>query len=264
MLSNAHQNLGDVLGNPEDLNLGDNAGALFHYRKAVGISEAIAAADRQDVRARDDLAGAYRGLASVLLEEGPAEALRYYQQAVAILEELSAAEPSKTTYRLDVALTQMGAGEALHRLGRNQEALQKLAPALAVVKSLADADANELSLPAAVGRIHRDTGDALLASGDETGAREHYRQALAVAEELARRASSNLYYRRQHAEALESLGRYYGTLARRRPELKTEALEWLQRSLAIWQDWKRRNVAMPYAGVREGQVATLIASIDKL
>jgi hypothetical protein len=53
-------------------------------------------------------------------------------------------------------------------------------------------------------------------------------------------------------------------LAARRPELKTEARLWFRKSLAIWQDWKRRKVGAPYAGVREAQVTALIASIDRV
>jgi hypothetical protein len=52
-------------------------------------------------------------------------------------------------------------------------------------------------------------------------------------------------------------------LAGRRPELKTEARSRLQESLAIWQDWKRRNVGSPYAAARQSRVGALIASIDK-
>jgi len=104
----------------------------------------------------------------------------------------------------------------------------------------------------------------LLAVRDDRGAHENYRQALAVTEELIRRAPSSLYFQRQHADTFETLGRYYRALARRRPELKLEARQWLQKSLAIWRDWRRRGVGSPYAGMRERQVTALIAAIDKM
>jgi tetratricopeptide (TPR) repeat protein len=216
------------------------------------------------VRARNDLAGLYGSFASILLEEQPAEALELYQQAAAICDELSAAEPSNTAYRLDVALTWMGIGESLHKLGRNGEAISMLERALEIRESLAGADPNDLSLTAAAGRMHRDLADVLLAGGETTRARESYQQALAAGEELIRRAPSNLYFQRQHADALESLGLYYRTLARSRPEHRPEARQWLEKSQAVWQDWTRRNVATPYAGVRERRVAALIASIDAM
>ena len=66
------------------------------------------------------------------LEERPEEALKLYQRAAMISEELSAAEPSNTNYRQHFALSQMGIGESLHKLGKNREALQKLTQALEI------------------------------------------------------------------------------------------------------------------------------------
>src|SRR5262249_37141958 len=264
MLSAAHQNLGDVLGNPDDLNLGDQIGAISHYRTAIAIDEALAAADPQDVRARDGLADTYRGFGAILVEGQPAEAHKLNRQAVAISEGLSKAEPSNTKYRHDVALGKMGSGEALHKLGKNREALQELAPALELMKALSGTMVNQISLIGDVGRIHRDIGNVLLVSGDEEGALEHYRQAVAETEELARRAPSNLYFQRQHADSLEALGRYYLRLAQRQRELKKEARSWLQRGLAVWQDWTRREVATPYAAARQDQATRYLASCDRL
>ena len=178
-------------------------------------------------------------------------------------EELSAANPSNTNYREDAAFSQMGIGECLYRLGRHREALRKLGSRSGSDEISRQRGARSASLMGDVGRIHRDMGNVLLAMGDETGAHENYRLALAATEELIRRAPSSLYFQRQNADALESLGRYYATLARRRPEFKTEARAWLQKSLAVWQDWTRRKIGAPYAGVRERQVAALIASLDK-
>jgi hypothetical protein len=104
----------------------------------------------------------------------------------------------------------------------------------------------------------------LLASGDEKSAETNYREALTVAEGLAQRAPSSLYLRRQHADALESLGRHYSALARHRPEFRAEARHWLQKSLTVWQDCTRRNIAAPYASKRAAAVVAMIASIDRM
>jgi tetratricopeptide (TPR) repeat protein len=113
------------------------------------------------------------------------------------------------------------------------------------VKAIVAADPDEITWVASVARIYRDIGDASLAQGDEKRALEHYNQALATTEDLIRRAPPNLYFQGYRADALESLGRYYVKLSTRRPELKTQARLWLRQSLAVWQDWKRRNVAAP-------------------
>jgi tetratricopeptide (TPR) repeat protein len=119
MLAAAHKNLGDILGNPDDLNCGDRRAAVSHYLAAIEIAEALAASDRQDVRARDDLAGAYRGLGTILLEEQPQRALKLHQQAAAISQEISVVDPSNMKYRRDIGLARMGIGECLYKLGRN-------------------------------------------------------------------------------------------------------------------------------------------------
>lgn len=78
MVGDAHENLGDLMGNPDDLNFGDSAAAISHYRTAVEIFETIAAADRNDMRAKDNLAGVCRNFGMIQLAENPAEALKLY------------------------------------------------------------------------------------------------------------------------------------------------------------------------------------------
>jgi tetratricopeptide (TPR) repeat protein len=270
-LANAHQSLANILGNPDELNLGDRSGALSHASTAIETFEAIAASDRHDVRARGDLAGGYYSLAAILLEAAPAEALRSYQQAATISKELSTDEPSNTSFRRDLAMAEMGIGEALHRLGKNREALQKLTPALELIKSVVAASPDRPSLIEVVARLHRDIGNTLLALRDDQGALENYREALAVIEDLLRQAPSSLYSQRQRADVYESFGQYYLSAANRagsspakRGKFNVEARLWFQKSLALWQDWMSRNVATPYAASRQRQAAAYLASCDQL
>jgi hypothetical protein len=118
-------------------------------------------------------------------------------------------------------------------------------------------------LAGGVARIHRDIGNVLQASDDEKGALEHYLAGLAVTEDFLRRAPANLYFRRYRADTQEALGRYYLALAARRPELRMEARNWFQKSLALWQDWTARNLAIPYAARRQRQAAAYLASCDQ-
>jgi eukaryotic-like serine/threonine-protein kinase len=259
MMAGAHQSLANILGNPEHLNLGDRDAAILHCRTAVEVFESIAASDREDVRARDDLAGAHVSCGAILLEGQPAQALGMYQKAAAISEELSGADPSNTNYRRHRAFGHMGIGESLQKLGRNQESLQYLIPALEIMKSLAGSGTDEPSLLGEVGRIQRDIGHALLAAGDARRAHENYQQSLAATGELVRRVPSSLYFWRHHADSFEWLGRYYSSQGR-----KTEARQWLQKSLDVWRDWNRRGVAAPYAGRRERQAAALLAATERM
>jgi tetratricopeptide (TPR) repeat protein len=264
-LSNAYLNLSGVAGNPNDLNFGDRAQAISHASAAVDVAEAIAASDSQDVRARDQMAGTYKKLGEILAEGRPEEALKQYRQAARIFDDLSAAAPSNTRHRRHVIECQGGMGSVLNRLGKNRAALETLTRALEGMKSLIAVAPEDVAwIGSSLVRIYRGIGDAELALGDKEQALEHFTQALSVTEDLVRRAPANLYFQRYRADALESLGQYYATLGLSRPELKAEARQWFRKSLAVWQDWKRRNIGAPYAGMREREVTALIASIDKM
>ena len=268
-LLGAYHLLGDVLGNPHDLNLGDRSGALSNYRKAMEIGEELVAADRQDVRARGDTAGLYRHMGALLLEENPTEALNFYRRAFALSEELSDANPSNMEFRRDVGLALLGTGESLHKLGKKEEALVNLTRALERTQASIAGAPDQLAWIRTVSRAQADIGSVLLERGDVDGALESHRLGLASAEKLVERAPSNLYFQRDRADAMEGLGRHYRALAARpgvpagrRSELTAEALSWFQKSLAIWRDWTKRDVATPYAAWRQSRVAAVIASLD--
>jgi tetratricopeptide (TPR) repeat protein len=255
-LASSHENLGDILGNPDDLNFGDRAAAVSHYRVAVQMMETFAQGDPEDVRAQDDMAESYRGLGATLLEDQPAESLALYEKAAAISKTLSDADPANTDYRRDYAVGLAGEGEALRLLGRGREAIEKLTPALAHLQAVSVQLPDPVSPLVSAGRVQRDLGDALLAIGDEKGSLERYQQALATHEGTIRRVPANLYYQRQYADSMEAMARYYMAVGRR-----TEARAWLDRCSAFWQDWRRRGLALPYSTRRERQIADLLASL---
>ena len=171
-------------------------------RNAVEIYESVAAADPHDVRARDDLAGAIRRLAAILLEHRPEEAPRTSQKAAAISGGLYNAEPTNTNYRLTLAYAQSGMGESLLKLGRGKEALHLLTSARDTIQSLAETTPDDLSLVADLSRLHRSAGDVLFGRGDKTGAYNSYRQSLAATEGLVRRAPRSAHFQRNHADSL--------------------------------------------------------------
>jgi hypothetical protein len=72
------------------------------------------------------------------------------------------------------------------------------------------------------------------------------------------------------ADVLEATGAYYLALAARpgvtrarSAECKAEARSWVEKSLAIWQDWTARKIAMPYASRRLSRAMALLASIEQ-
>ncbi|MBS1830776.1 MAG: protein kinase [Acidobacteria bacterium] len=263
MLGSIHINLAILLGSSGAMNLGDRPLALSHFRSALDILSAIAASDENDMRARNELAGAYLSGGALLMDEQPAEATALYEKGTAISSTLSSADPSNPSYRYDVALGNLGAGEGLLRLGRYTAALPRLNDALKSMESLRSIPSEEVGAIGAAGRAHRSIGDALLSNGDLDGAQREYQKALAAAQELSQRFLLSLSFQQQVADSLEALGRYYRTASRRHPRFRSEARACFEKSLAIWKDWAGRQIGTPYTGVRQRQATTLIDSLGK-
>ncbi|MFN0104821.1 MAG: hypothetical protein ACKV2U_22405 [Bryobacteraceae bacterium] len=262
MYGYSHQELANLLGNPNGLNLVDPGAARNSIRLALDTFEAIAGADTRDVRARDDLAGAYRSAGAILLQDRPDESMGAYRQALAISEGLSVAEPGHYKYRRDFALSHLGIAEAIHKLGRNRmDALSHLRVAVDVLLEAVESRPDGLWLETELTRAHRVWGDVLLAIGETANAEIMYRKSLERMESLNRRAPLRLLVQSAPAQAMESLGHFYAALSRSRPALKSDAEAWLRKSLAIWRDWSRRKIAVPYAAAHERAVS---GSIERL
>jgi non-specific serine/threonine protein kinase/serine/threonine-protein kinase len=111
-LAEAYVRLGDVQGNPYKPNLGDAAGALASYCKALPIAEAAARGRAGDPRATRALAGVHAHLGDLLLlSRQNKEAAAHARLAVETLEKLVAAYPNDVDARVDLASSQEGLGD---------------------------------------------------------------------------------------------------------------------------------------------------------
>jgi non-specific serine/threonine protein kinase/serine/threonine-protein kinase len=99
-LATAYQRVGDVQGGSADANLGDYAGALASYRKALRIREMLAKARPQDAQLRQELASGYLQVGTLTSNT---EALADLHRSVDILKALTAT-------RVDPALLNQLAG----------------------------------------------------------------------------------------------------------------------------------------------------------
>jgi len=265
-----HHVFGDMLAAPDDPNLGEPAEALFHYRAAATLNEGLAKADPKDANARRNLAGSYRRVGMMLLADKPGESLQFYRKAFALSSELSSADTLNIHHRSSLASALLGIGQALHKLGKNEEALQNLARVVELQKSIEAVAPERIFLLRTTSRAYMEIGNVLLHHGEPPRALENYREGLATAERSLQRAPSSLNHALDRAELLEAMGRYHLALAgkpgiplTRRAELRAEALSFFQKELAIWQDWTRRKVAASYAARRETQTIAYLAACDQ-
>ena len=263
-----HHLFGDLLGATDDANLGEPAEALSHYRAAADVGEKLVARDANDVNPRRNLAGSYRRIGLVLLADRPAEALESYQKAVAISTAINALEPRNIHYRSALADGLLGLGQALFRLGRRPEALEKLGQALELQKSIEAAAPGQLWLLRSTSRTYLAIGNVLLDQGNTEQALANYREGLGYAERSFQHYASSLSMALDRGELLEAMGAYYLALAARpgasnsrRAAWRAEARSSYEKSLAIWQDWNARKVAIPYAERRLNRTQSILSSI---
>lgn len=153
-LAEAYSRFGDVQGNPYQPNLGDTAGALASYRKALQLAEPLARADPEDLRAARVLAQVHARTRDVLfLLRRMDEATRATRQAVAILEAAGAlrnygqvadrlerllkSDPENVSWQAYHAEILVRIGSLLLKTGQREEAKRQTARGLAKAKQAA-------------------------------------------------------------------------------------------------------------------------------
>ncbi len=103
-LASAYERVGDVQGYFYRSNLGDTAGALRSYQKAVAIREVLAKNARNDLGAQGDLADSYAKIATVARTIGEInQSVEKYRQSLVIREMIAKAEPLSQDARFNLA-----------------------------------------------------------------------------------------------------------------------------------------------------------------
>ena len=160
----------------------------------------------------------------------PAEALQTYRKAFALSSELSSADTLNIHHRSSLADALLGIGQALHRLHKNDEAIQNLADALDLEKSIQAVAPERIFLLRTLSRTYMEMGNVLLDQGDAPRALENYSQGLAIAEKSLKLVPTSLNHDLDRGDLLQAQGRYYLTLASkpgmthaRRSQLRGEA-----------------------------------------
>jgi tetratricopeptide (TPR) repeat protein len=116
MLAARYEAVADVLGDPDDLNLGRPVEALAYYHKSLAIAEGFAARDANDAQAQRNLAEARLWVAKMLRASDPARAAALYRQALATFAQVYQGAPQNFQFRHDLALSHRGLGIALSNL----------------------------------------------------------------------------------------------------------------------------------------------------
>ncbi len=132
-LATSHMKVGDLL-----LQQGGRAAALHHYREALSISEALAAADLSHLpQVAMQLDNVGKALSDMGLLE---QARQHYERSLQIRRQVVAGQPDEPTWRRRLSVGLNRVGEILAKLGDPEGALRHYQEALEIREQLAGAN----------------------------------------------------------------------------------------------------------------------------
>jgi non-specific serine/threonine protein kinase/serine/threonine-protein kinase len=184
-LARAYQRVGDVQGGFREANLGNVAGALASYRKALALQEALLAAGSTDRVLQQDVARTLIGLGDVqiMMRDIPA-AHDSFRRALAIRERLTAAGANERDMRRELGISYHRLAYVEEDLGDHHASTKNLEQAIAILEPLA-ADARDLEARHELARSYKTLGGVLAMLGDYHGNLGMVQKALRLNEALA-------------------------------------------------------------------------------
>ena len=210
-LAAAYLRVGDVQGRPGYANLGDRAGALASYRKAVSLLERVADKRPTDAAVRRDLAAAHDRVGDALrLTGGSADALASYRRALALREGAGGESGPSATTPGDRASSYQRIADVLAQTGDAKGAEESQRRALAIFEEQAARTPDDARAQRDLFIASIKTGDRLRALGDHPASLERYRRALELAEPLAAADPANARAQRELAVAVDKVGNALG------------------------------------------------------
>jgi non-specific serine/threonine protein kinase/serine/threonine-protein kinase len=258
-LASAYERVGDVQGYSYRSNLGDTAGALQSYQKAVAIRETLATSAPNDLGVQSDLADSYSRIASVEGTLGETQkSVDKYRQAQAIRQMLVRAQPLSENARFKLASTHDEIGDALADFPDWKEALQEYKEGLIGFVSLSTLNPKDVSYRRMIALTKTKIGFVFENSGRIADALKEYEEGLSILKALVLEDPSNALLQHNLAfthldigDILAKLGEY----GRARKEF-LEAVSIDERlSLVDPADMRiGRNLAMTYAHMGDNEM----------
>jgi eukaryotic-like serine/threonine-protein kinase len=199
-LAFAYERVGDVQGYFYSANLGDTAGAMKSYQKALAIREALARNNPKDRTAQSDLAASYNKVADALYSTGDqAGALEKTRQVLTIRQALAAADPTSENARWDLGDIHRALGDALIDIPDWAAATEEYKAALAGFEELSAAHPDSMRYRRMVAIAHDKIGYVDEHAGDVASARREYQQAVQILQQLVMANPTNTLLQRNLA-----------------------------------------------------------------
>jgi tetratricopeptide (TPR) repeat protein len=228
-LAAAYDRIGDVRGQAYRANLGDRAGAMDSYLKALRIREALATANPQDLQSQREVAEAHRKIGWQLMDttEG-AQALEHLRKAVDLDRELEAQNPENADLHYQLSVAESELGMAFHDRGDLRVALDQYHRALPLQEKLLADHPRDRKYHRALSRTYDAMARALGMAGDIAAALEANQKGLVIEEESVAEDPTNGTYRRGLEISYSNDGYYRDRLGDKRG-----AIESYRKSIAV-------------------------------
>jgi tetratricopeptide (TPR) repeat protein len=231
------QNMGNLYGTVDTVNLLQPEKALVYYRRMLQLAEEMFRADPHDRTARADLIRALLKVGNRIADIDLPAALTALVRAQDIQRGLP--EGREKTYNEAVVLSDLA--QVYGSLGRLAEAHSCLRQSAAAVRRIVSNVADSSDPESAMAVIYNREGDLAVRERLWANALDNYRRANAVAEKQAAEGPSD-------QDNIYALAYSYGRLGRME-EMKGDrraAGEWHRKRLALWQEWESHQMPNPY------------------
>ena len=214
-LAAAYFKLGDVQGKQYEANIGDTAGAVESYKKAVALLESVVENDAENLQAKLELVRVYEALFALYMRfadvKTKAEVLN---RALNLQNELISAEPNNLEFQMQkIRLLSRKADSTAgleNSLKANLEALQIAENLSQTQKENSELNTILMKLNQRAGSLYIFMGDKAVEKNEPSGdiyarAVPFHEKSLAFAEKIYRTDENNLPNRRRYAVALLNL-----------------------------------------------------------
>jgi serine/threonine protein kinase/tetratricopeptide (TPR) repeat protein len=209
-LASAYERVGDVRGEAYgSANLGDRAGALESYGKALHIRENLLADAPHDVQNRRALAAIHKKIGGALQETSEAKrGLEHLRKALTISSTLAAEQATDPEIKLDLAKIYNAVGLALEDRSEMPDALENHRKGCAIWEKLVTADLKNRIYRRGLSTSYENIGRVLALTGDVNAALETNAKAMTLRAALFGEDPSNADYRRILAISYQNTGDY--------------------------------------------------------
>ncbi|MGH9162811.1 MAG: protein kinase domain-containing protein [Vicinamibacteraceae bacterium] len=264
-LSTTYEHVGTAL-----LLTGDLEKARQHNRRALEMRAALAAEFPMSADHQRILLVSYYNEAEILVKMGRIrEALENYQKDLTIGQQLAAADPSNELYRGDMAYAHIRIGDMRATLGDRQQALVSYRRSRALRAVDVKADPANLWKRSSLIEANAKIAKTLATMGRSAAALDAVKETVALMEQTTVEPT-NAQIRSFFADAYSDLGQAQVAIASEggNPAVRQKwwraAHDLYGRSMAVWDDLRRRGILSPIDKPKLEAVSRRLARCERM